>query len=88
MVLGIGRALAITLADIGAEVYAISRTKKHLDSLVEERPSIKAYTQDVSKWNETRALVESFPTMDGLVNNAGINIMEIALEVKEESFDA
>ena len=72
---------------MGAEVYAISRTKKYLDSLVEERPSIKAFTQDVSKWTEAKALVESLPTMDGLVNNAGTNILESALEVSEEAFD-
>ena len=88
MLSGIGRCLAITLADLGAEVYGISRTQKHLDSLVAERPSIKTFSQDITKWNETKALVESLPTMDGLVNNAGTNILEPALEVSEESFDS
>ena len=60
----------------------------HLDSLVEERPSIKAFVQDIAKWDETRALVESLPTMDGLVNNAGVCIMQSALEVTEDAFNS
>ena len=37
---GIGRGIAITLARSGANVYALSKTKANLDSLLKEAPSI------------------------------------------------
>ncbi len=49
---GIGRSLAIRLAELGAEVFAVAKTQDHLDSLKSEQPSITTICQDLSKWNE------------------------------------
>ncbi|CAG0880379.1 unnamed protein product [Cyprideis torosa] len=89
---GIGRALVKRLYGIGAQVIALSKTKDFLESLKSECPDIQIVQQDLSNWNETRERVEwrpleSLPSVDGLVNNAGISILEPFLEVKEETFD-
>ncbi|XP_045212987.2 L-xylulose reductase-like [Mercenaria mercenaria] len=69
---GIGRALAIALNEAGCKVYALSRTKSTLDSLVAEHPKIVPIIADVSNWNDTRRKLEDLEPLDGLVNNAGI----------------
>jgi len=84
---GIGRGIAIALAQAGAETYALSRTKKHIDQLVNEYPSIKPVCVDVSDWSATRLAVESLPPIDLLVNNAGAFQMAPFVDVKPEDFD-
>jgi len=66
--------VAEKLYDLGAEVYAISRTKSNLEDLAKnkDRNRFHIFTQDVSLWDETKSLIESLPAMDGLVNNAGV----------------
>ena len=43
--LGIGRAIAVKLAECGASVVAISRTQEDLDSLKEQVSEKELYTQ-------------------------------------------
>ncbi|XP_053381708.1 L-xylulose reductase-like [Mercenaria mercenaria] len=69
---GIGRALAIALNEAGCKVYALSRTKSTLDSLVAEHPKIVPIVADVSNWDDTRRKLEDLEPLDGLVNNAAI----------------
>lgn len=86
--LGIGRCVAKSLHSFGAEVHGISRTQANLDSLAQECNGIKTYCQDISQWTTLKILVESLPVMDGVVNNAAINILEPIVDVREESLDA
>ncbi|XP_045190210.2 L-xylulose reductase-like [Mercenaria mercenaria] len=69
---GIERGVAITLCESGCKVYALSRTKGPLDTLVEEHPSIVPIVADVLNWDDTREKLEKPEALDGLVNNAGI----------------
>ncbi len=87
--LGIGRLLAETLYDAGAEVYAVSRTEANLRTLEEGRDKarMKIFAQDVGKWDEYRALLESLPAMDGLVNNAGVSEAKRVEDVDEKGLD-
>ncbi|XP_060569046.1 D-erythrulose reductase-like [Ruditapes philippinarum] len=69
---GIGRGVAIALNKAGSKVYALSRTKSTLDSLVEECPDIIPIVADLCDWEDTREKLEQLEVLDGLVNNAGI----------------
>ena len=42
---------------------------------------------DITNWSEFRGLLESLPTMDGLVNNAGTNVEQSVLDITEENYD-
>lgn len=73
MVLGIGRALSVRLAALGATVIAVSQTQSKLDSLKRELgDSVITLCVDLSNWNETdNKLRDLCKTVDYLVNNAG-----------------
>ncbi|XP_045182079.2 L-xylulose reductase-like [Mercenaria mercenaria] len=81
---GLGRAIAIALAEHDSKVFALSRNPSTLDSLVKEQPSIEPIVADVSDWQETRRKLEDLRTMDGLVNNAGIIDTDPATKVSKE----
>ncbi|XP_075231134.1 L-xylulose reductase-like [Lycorma delicatula] len=84
---GIGRALVKKLVECGAKVVAVSRTKHHLDTLVEEVPDIEAICIEISDWAITRPVIETIGHVDCLVNNAGIAILAPFLEALPEDFD-
>ncbi|XP_055937592.1 L-xylulose reductase-like [Argiope bruennichi] len=69
---GIGRALALKLADCGAEVVAVSRTQSDLDALKKESPKIQPLCLDIGNWEVTKNALKSVGPIDLLVNNAGI----------------
>ena len=48
---------------------------------------MRTYVQDVAKWDEFKALLESMPVVHGLVNNAGTNILEKVEDVTETTLD-
>lgn len=84
---GIGRHLCKTLAKLGANVIAISRTAEHLHTLKAEEPSIEIHAQDISEWKNTRDLIESIGLVDMLVNNAAVDTPKPILDITEENFD-
>ena len=75
------------LYEHGATVYALSKTKENLLSLLEEAPGIKLIHVDLEDWNATKKSLQDIGHIDMLVNNAGINILEPFLDIQEESFD-
>lgn len=92
---GIGKSIALTLAEAGADVAVLSRTKADLDKVVKE---IKkrgkrglAVPADVTKVTEVYGAVEkvleTFQKIDILVNSAGINITKYAVDYTEEDWD-
>ena len=83
---GIGRATCLMLAELGANVVAISRTASDLESLKSET-GCETHSFDIVNSAELRTVVRGVSSADGLVNCAGINILEPFLEVNEEAFD-
>ena len=84
---GIGRATALKLAQLGAEVIALSKTQANLDSLKAENPAIKTICVDIGNWEETRAAVKKFTPIHLLVNNAGIAQLAPFVDQTSEEFD-
>ena len=70
---GIGRTLAKEISKAGGEVFALSRTKETLDSLVQECDRIYPIVADVSDWDRTREIVGKLDVFDGVVNNAAFD---------------
>ena len=51
---GIGCGIAIALARSGDNVYALSKTKMNLDSLIKEVSTIQPIHVDLKNWDETK----------------------------------
>jgi 3-oxoacyl-[acyl-carrier protein] reductase len=93
---GIGRAIAIALAEAGADVAvnyagseaAAAETVKAIEALGRKAYAVKA---NVGKSAEFDAMVagvlETFGKLDILVNNAGITRDNLIMRMKEEEFD-
>jgi NAD(P)-dependent dehydrogenase (short-subunit alcohol dehydrogenase family) len=92
---GIGRTLALGLADAGAHVVVSSRTLGELESLADEIGAMGrralVLTADVTKIGDMQALADAtlaeYGRVDIVVNNAGMNINEPVLDVTEEHWD-
>jgi NAD(P)-dependent dehydrogenase (short-subunit alcohol dehydrogenase family) len=88
---GIGRACALALAQAGAEVWLMARTRGEIDAAADEIRAAggKAHSLacDVTDTGEMKKAVAAIPVLDVLVNNAGTNIPEPFVEVSEEHLD-
>ena len=85
---GIGRACAAALAEAGAEVWLLARTREEIEAAAAEiGPRAHAIAGDVTKSQEIRRALGSLPGLDILVNNAGSNIPEPFVEVSEDHLD-
>ncbi len=92
---GLGRAMALGLAEAGADVAVVSRTKEALDVLAEEIRALGqrglAVRADVTDRDEgtdmVRRTMEAFGRIDILVNNAGTIFRAAAEEYPEEAWD-
>lgn len=84
---GIGRACALSLAEAGAEVVAVSRTAVDLNRLVEEIHDCSGIAQarvcDVTDQQQVSAVFDSLERVDILVNNAGLSSREPILDVSD-----
>jgi NAD(P)-dependent dehydrogenase (short-subunit alcohol dehydrogenase family) len=91
---GIGRALAVGLADSGADVVLLSRTEKDLQetaSLIESKGQrALIIPTDVTKRDEVHSAInmvlEKWGRIDILINNAGMNIRSQALQVTDQEW--
>lgn len=91
---GIGRALAIGLAEAGADVALLSRTKEDLEqtaSVIRElgREALVIPTDVTSRddiQQSIQTIMEEWGTIDVLINNAGMNIRSKALDVTDEEW--
>ena len=88
---GIGRACAIALAQAGAKVIIISRTKSDLDKvskiIKKTKGSSQSFVCDVTHTSKFNSIVNSLKRLDILVNNAGSNRPEHFTKVKKSDMD-
>jgi len=88
---GLGRACAIALAEAGANLIIISRTKKDLDEVSKVikklRSKCKSYVCDITNYNEIKDIINKQAKIDILVNNAGNNIPEHFTKVKTKNME-
>lgn len=93
---GIGKAMAIALAEAGADIVGVSATLETRGSEVEQAVratgrDFKAYTCDFSQRQDLYAFIrkvqEEVPRIDILVNNAGTILRKPAAEHTDEMWD-
>jgi NAD(P)-dependent dehydrogenase (short-subunit alcohol dehydrogenase family) len=88
---GLGRACAIALAEAGANLIIISRTKKDLDEvsrvIKKFKSKCKCYVCDITNYNEIKEVINKQAKVDILVNNAGNNIPEHFTKVKTKNME-
>ena len=88
---GLGKACAIALAEAGASLVIISRTKKDLDQVSKIakkfKVKCKSYVCDITNYNEIKKIINSQSRIDVLINNAGTNIPEHFEKVKRQNME-
>jgi NAD(P)-dependent dehydrogenase (short-subunit alcohol dehydrogenase family) len=88
---GLGRACAIALAEAGANLIIISRTKKDLDQVAKiirkYKVKCKSYVCDITNYNEIKRIINYQSRLDVVINNAGTNIPEYFEKVKRENME-
>ena len=88
---GIGRACAIALAEAGANLVIISRTKKDLHQvskiIKKLKVKCKSYVCDITNYNQIKDIINKQSKIDILVNNAGNNIPEHFTKVKTKNME-
>lgn len=87
MFAGIGKELALRLTKYKGQVFALSKTKRHLDTLVATDPKIQPICVDLRDWDATRKAVQSVLPIDLLVNNAAVVYLSPFLDATPETFD-
>lgn len=84
---GIGKEITRLAAKCGAHVIAVSRTSQDLQALEREFPSnIEGWAFDINSPEFMKALSD-LNTLDGLVNNAGVNRVAPMLEQNDDNID-
>ena len=88
---GLGKACAIALAEAGAKVIIISRTKSDLlkvDKIIKKtKGSSKSFVCDVTDIEAFKVILKKINSLDILVNNAGNNRPEHFTKVKKENME-
>ena len=88
---GLGKACAIALAEAGAKVIILSRTKLDLDKvskiIKKTKGSSRSFVCDVTKPEEFNKILQKITRLDILVNNAGNNRPEHFTKVKQENME-
>ena len=88
---GIGRACAIALAEAGANLIIISRTKKDLEKVSKIIKKFKSkcssFVCDVTNYNQIKQIINKQKKIDILVNNAGTNIPEHFTKVQKKNME-
>jgi len=92
---GLGKAMALGLADAGADIVVASRTQADLDKVADEikakgRKAL-AIAMDATSFDSIKAMaakvIEEFGKIDILINNAGQGTTVPFLKIAEEDWD-
>lgn len=83
---GIGKATAIECSKMGAKIVLTARNEDRLkETLSELKGENHCYiVADLSKPEDIEMLVDQSPQLDGLVNNAGLNIVGLVPFIKSD----
>jgi NAD(P)-dependent dehydrogenase (short-subunit alcohol dehydrogenase family) len=92
---GIGRVIALGLANSGASVAVASRTQKEVDAVVEEIKKsggralavVTDLTVNEQLENLVRAALQEFGKIDILVNNAARSFLRSLMDLREDGWD-
>jgi 3-oxoacyl-[acyl-carrier protein] reductase len=92
---GIGRAIALALAEVGADIAGgdvnlegMEKTSKEIEALGRKSLAVRLDVSDPASVKEAVAKVlETFQKIDILVNNAGITKDNLILRMKREDWD-
>ena len=88
---GLGAAIAIGLAESGAEVLLVGRTHSNLEStraeIVARGARGRVIVCDVTNSAAIRQTIAALPQLDVLINNAGTNFPEPFVDVSDEHLD-
>ena len=88
---GIGKATAIALAEAGADLIILSRTKSDLEKVKKQIIKIKRkclmYDCDISNFEQLKSVFNQITKLDILVNNAGTNRPEQFTKIKKEDMN-
>jgi NAD(P)-dependent dehydrogenase (short-subunit alcohol dehydrogenase family) len=90
---GLGRVIAMALAEAGADVVLVSRTLDQCQAAAQEIArrtgrSALAISADVSIARDVDRLVQDAGPIDILINSAGLNIRNPVAELTEDDWDA
>lgn len=89
---GIGRDLAEAFHKLGNRVVIAGRRKQALAETTSANPEMKSMALDIENRDEIRSFAEkaarSFPTLNVLINNAGIMRVEHLLSQADDQTDA
>ena len=84
---GIGKACAIALAEAGANLIILSRTKSDLNKVEKTILKLKrkctSYVCDITEYDEVKRVFKHINSLDILVNNAGTNRPEHFTKIKK-----
>ncbi|HEV3313215.1 MAG TPA: glucose 1-dehydrogenase [Chloroflexota bacterium] len=84
---GLGADTAVALAEAGAEVVLLSRTREELEEVAKRVTAVGGRASvlvcDVTDGSKIRSEIARIERLDVLVNNAGMNIPEPFVEVSE-----
>ena len=88
---GLGKACALALAEAGANLIIISRTKQDLEKVAKAakkfKSKCKTYVCDITNYNDLKNIINKQSRIDILVNNAGTNIPEHFTKVKTKNME-
>ena len=88
---GLGRGAAIALAQVGANIIAVGRNLSELKSLgkIIKKLNVKytSFNCDVNDYKTIKNNITKLKKLDILINNAGTNIPEPFLKVKDSSLE-
>jgi short-subunit dehydrogenase len=86
---GIGRTTAVECSKMGAKVVITGRNEQRLQDTFErlEGDGHMQIVADLATSEGIASLVEKMPVVNGCVNNAGYNVMQLISFIKEEDAD-
>lgn len=84
---GIGQTTAIECSKMGAKVIITARNEDRLKETLGllEGESHQYIVADLSKTEDIEHLISQIPIIDGCVNNAGFNVLQLVPFIKEEN---